>query len=242
MDFKQPQVDDRQPQDREHCPNAPPEAQEAAKVTVSGEQLPSAGAQSPVPPLQSPCSLPGPSSAQGTAQTLSRQWSVLAAPEPGEGARANKEERREVCHPLEPCRGESHVEQELSQGEVSRIQKLSRGKNNSNKTPVHENWRRITIRTVWVNPKYPELFRDPLQEEAKEATPSASDEQVPEAEAQSPSSDSPCCFPCSSRTQLAAQTLSDLQGVHRQPSSPRRALRALCILLWCSCMEVQLVH
>lgn len=134
------------------------------------------------------------------------------------------------------------MEQELSQGEVSRIQKLSQGENNINKTPLHENWRRITIQTVWVNPKYPELSRDPLQEKAKAATPSASDEQVPEAEAQSPSSDSPCCSPCSSRTQLAAQTLSDPLGVHRRPSSPRRALCALCILLWCSCMEVQLVH
>lgn len=134
------------------------------------------------------------------------------------------------------------MEQELSKGEASRIQKRSQRENNSNKRPPHENWRRVTIQTVWVNPKYPELFRDPLQEEAKGETPSASDEQVAEAEAQSPSSDSPCCSPCSSRTQLAARTLSDPQGVHRQPSSPRRGLRALCILLCCSCMELQLVH
>lgn len=237
MDLEQPQVDHGQPQNKKHCPNAPPEAQEAAKAATLGEQVPSAEAQSHVPALQSPCSSPGPSSAQETA--FSRQQSVLAAPEPGQGPSGNQEEKREVCHPLEPCRGESYMEQELSQEEVSRVQKLSQGEHDSDKRSLHENWRRITIRTIWVNPKYPELFQDSLQEEAK-ATPSTSDEQVPAAGAQNPSPDSPCCSPCSSRTQQAAQRLSDPQGVHRRPSSPRRALRALCILLWCSCMELQL--
>ncbi|RMC14478.1 hypothetical protein DUI87_09574 [Hirundo rustica rustica] len=130
------------------------------------------------------------------------------------------------------------MEQELSQGEVNRIRKPSQGEDSGSKTSLHENWRRVTIRTLWVNPEYPELFWDPFQEEAMAATPSASDEQVPAAGAQSPSPDSPCCSPCSSRTQLAAQALSEPQGVHRRPSTPRRALRALCTLLWCSCMEV----
>ncbi|XP_053831664.1 uncharacterized protein LOC128806262 [Vidua macroura] len=235
MDFKQPQVDHRQPKDEKRCPNAPPEAQEAAEAAALGEQVSSAGTQSCVPPLQSSCSSPGPSSAQGAAQTLSGPGSVLEAPEPGE------EEEREVCHPLEPCRGENHMERELSQGEVSRIPKPSQGENNSNKTLPRENWRCITIRTVWINPSYPELLQEPLQEEAKAATPSTSDEQVPAAAGtQSPAPGSPCCSPCSSQTQLAARTLGDLQRVHRQPSSPRRTLQALCTLLWCSCMELQL--
>ncbi|XP_023781485.1 uncharacterized protein LOC111928323 [Cyanistes caeruleus] len=243
MDFKQPQVDHGQPQNEKRCPKAPPEAQKAAKAAAQVEQVSSAGAQSHVPLLQSPCSAPGPSSAQGAAQTLSRQRALLAAPELREGAWANEEGKREVFHPLQPCPGEDHMEQELSQGEVSGILNLPQGgndsRNDSSKTSLHENWRRITIQTIWVNPKYPELFQDTLQEETKKETPS-SDEQVPAAGAQSPAPDSPCCSPCSSRTQLAAQTLSNLQSVHRLPSSPRQALQALCILLWCSCMELQL--
>lgn len=227
--FEAPPVEHGQPQKEQHCPDALAEAQEAAQAAALGEQVPSAGAQSHVPLLQSP------SCAQGTAPTLSGQWAVLAAPEPEEG-----EEKREVCHPLEPCRRENHMEQELSQGEVSSIRKLSQGENNSDKTSVHGSWRHITIRTIWVNPRYPELLRDSLQEQAKAPAPSASDEQVPASGAQSPVPDSPCCSPCSSRSRLAAQRLSGPQAVPRQPSSPRRALQALCTLLWCSCMEVRL--
>ncbi|XP_019142505.1 uncharacterized protein LOC109144898 [Corvus cornix cornix] len=239
MDLKQLQEDDRPSQNEKPCPDASPEAQEA-KAEASGEQVPSAGAESHIPALQSPCSPPGPSPPQEAAQTLSGQQSVLAAPESGEGAQANEEEERKVCSPHHLGQGQNSMEQELSQGEVNRLQKLSQGENNSDKASLHENWGRITIRTIWVNPQYPELLQDPLQEEAKAASPSASDEQVPAAGAQSPARDSPCCSPCSSQAQLAAQTLSDAQGAHRQPSSPRRALWALCTLLWCSCMEVQL--
>lgn len=228
MDLKQPLVDHREPQER-HCPN------EAAL----GEQVPSAGAQSPIPPLQSSCSAPGPSCAQGTARTLSGQRAVLA-PEPGAEAWASEDEGRYVGHPLEPCQGENHTEQELSQGEINTILKLSQEDSSSDKTSLHENWRRVTIRTIWVNPKYPELLQDPLQEQAKAATPPASDEEVPEEGAESPVPSSSSCSSCSSRAQLAAQTLGAPQGVPRQPYSPRRALRALCTLLWCSCREVQL--
>lgn len=239
MDLEQLLGDHRPSQNEKPCPDAPPEAQEA-KAAASGEQVPSAGAESHVPPLQSPCSPPGPSPPQGAAQTLSGQRSVLAAPESGEGAQANEEEKRKVCSPHYLCQGQNYMEQELSQEEINRLLKLSQGENDSDKTSLHENWGHITIRTIWVNPQYPELFQDPLQEEATAATPSASDEQLPAAGAQSPAPDSPCCSPYSSQTQLAAQTLSDPQGAHRQPSSPRRALWALCTLLWCSCMEVQL--
>lgn len=225
MDLKQPLVDHREPN----------EAREAAL----GEQVPSAGAQSPVPALQSSRSAPGPSCAQGTAQSLSGQWAVLA-PEPGAEPWASQEEGRDVGHPLEPCRGKNHTQQELSQGQGNRVLKLSQEDSNSDQTSLHENWTGITIRTIWVNPKYPELLWDPLQEQAKAETPPASDGEVPEAGAQSPVPASPGCSSCSSRAQLAAQTLGSPQGVHREPYSPRRALRALCSLLWCSCMEVQL--
>ncbi|KAL2305488.1 hypothetical protein Nmel_007475, partial [Mimus melanotis] len=240
MDLKQPPVDHRQPQEEKHCPNAPPEAQEAAQAAPLGKQVPSAGAQSHVPSLQSPCSSPGPSCAQGTAQTLSGQWSVLTAPETEEEALASEEEKSELCHPLEPCRGENHMGQELSQEEVSSILALSQGEDNSDKTLLHENWSHITIRTIWVNPKHPELLRDPLQAQAEAPTPSASDEQVPASGAQSPVPDSPCCSPFSSRSRLAAQTRRGPQGVPGQPPGPRRALQALCTLLWCSCVEVRL--
>lgn len=224
-----PQMDFRQPQNKQHSPNAPPEAAEAAAL---GEQVSSAGAQSHVPPLQSPCCPPGPSS----APALSWPESVLEVPEPGEGSWSSEEEEREICHPLQPCPGRNYMEQELSQGEVSTTSRSSQGENNSNRTSPQENWRRITIRTVWVNPDYPELLRNSLQEEG--ATPSASDEQVPAAGTQSRGPASPRSSPRSSRSQLAAQTLGELRGMHRQPS--RRALQALCTLLWCSCMELQL--
>nr|XP_030126354.3 uncharacterized protein LOC115494871 [Taeniopygia guttata] len=215
-------VEHRQPQQESCCPNAPPEAQEAAPAAALGEEASSAGTQSHVPSLQSSCSPPGPSSAQGAAQTLSGHGSVLEAPEPGEGAWASEEEKGDVCHPLEPCRGESHMERELSQGETNRIPEPSHGENSGDKTPPRENLRRIIIRTVWINPSYPELLQEPLQEEAKAAAPSAS------AGTQSPALGSPRCSPCSSRT------LGDLQRAHRRPSSSRRALQALCTLLWCS--------
>ncbi|XP_027527829.1 uncharacterized protein LOC113961607 [Neopelma chrysocephalum] len=75
-------------------------------------------------------------------------------------------------------------------------------------------WKYITIRIIWVNPKYPQLLQDPHpapQEEAEAAASPGSGEQVPEAGTES-------------------------QVPRKRPSRSRRVLRALRRLFRIPCM------
>ncbi|XP_027522959.1 uncharacterized protein LOC113958681 isoform X2 [Corapipo altera] len=243
-------VDLRQPQEEQHCPAPPPEAQEAAKAgpaPASGKQVPAAGAQSQGPVPHSPCCPPSPSPTPLAAHVLGgqRAGAVPAALETKERALAKEEGERKLCSPRQLQHGEDHTGQELSEGELSGHPELSQGEDSSDQRSPHESWERITIHTIWVNPQYTELLQKThtvSQEQAEAAAPSDSGRQVPAAGSQSQVSarHSSYCPSSSSSALLSAQSPSEQQGSHTlQPSHSRRALQTLCSLFWCSCMAAQ---
>ncbi|XP_027743208.1 uncharacterized protein LOC114059212 isoform X2 [Empidonax traillii] len=103
---------------------------------------------------------------------------------------------------------------ELSQGEVSEDIELSEEGDARDQELSQENCEDITIYTIWVNPKYPELLRHPHpapQEWALAASCPVCGEQMPEAGAES-------------------------QVPRKRPSRCRRVLRALRRLLRIPCL------
>ncbi|XP_027758315.1 uncharacterized protein LOC114067221 [Empidonax traillii] len=239
-------VDLRQPQEEQHCPARPPEAQAAAKAgpaPASGEQVPAAGAQSHGSAPHSPCCPPSPSPIPLAAHVLGGQRAG-AAPDTKERALAEKEGERELCSPQQLHHGEDHPEQELSEGESSGHTKLSQGGDSSDQRSSHESWERITIHTIWVNPQFEELLHNTQtvsREQEGAAAPSDSGGQVPAAGSQSRlcALHSSYCPSSSSSALLSAQALSGQQGSQTlQPSRSSQALQALCTLFWC-CMAAQ---
>ncbi|RMC06207.1 hypothetical protein DUI87_15637 [Hirundo rustica rustica] len=125
---------------------------------------------------------------------------------------------------------EQSTVQELSEGEVIEYPESSLERGNNDKNESEEDWECITIRTIWVNPKYPQLLQDPdaaPQDLAKAAASLALAEQgkAAGAQSQSPAPHSPCC---PSAPQPGAQALREQPAPPKKRRSRfRRALRAL---------------
>ncbi|KAL2310381.1 hypothetical protein Nmel_002031 [Mimus melanotis] len=137
---------------------------------------------------------------------------------------------------------EHFIGQELSEGEVRQEPELSQRRDIEE---LQEGWEEITIHTIWVNPKYPQLLQDidtAPQDLAKAAACPALAEQVQAAgpQSQGPALQSPCCPPGPSAPQPGAQALREQPAPPKErPSRSRRVLRALRALFCCPCLRPQ---
>ncbi|XP_027544968.1 uncharacterized protein LOC113970334 isoform X3 [Neopelma chrysocephalum] len=225
-----------------HC--APQGSAQAAASPASWERVKAAGAESPGPAPHSPCCPPSPSpccqeGAVGGAELpgpQTEQWSFAKEEEEERKYSLDQElsqwKEEELCQ-ADPeddsdkvlCRWEDSTDQELSwcevrgdpelsQGEVSEDIELSEEGDDRDQELSQENYECITICTIWVNPKYPQLLQNshPAPKGSAQAAASpGSGERVPEAGTEN-------------------------QVPRKRPSRSRRVLQALRRLFRIPCM------